>query len=135
MRVNNVGETWARERKREKVGVQSDAAVSPVQNTESLIPSEETRTHLQLHVPISYLGSILKATTMLARRAFPRLQQSLRQPARLYSTTELSNGIHMAYDLYEPEQPAQGAPIILVHGLFGSKRNHRYGPVPRTALT
>ncbi|KAM3417331.1 hypothetical protein BST61_g5582 [Cercospora zeina] len=63
---------------------------------------------------------------MLARRALPRLQQPFRQYAkRPYSTTELSNGIKMTYDLYEPEQQAQGSPIILVHGLFGSKRNHR----------
>ncbi|KAF2208581.1 hypothetical protein CERZMDRAFT_101326 [Cercospora zeae-maydis SCOH1-5] len=63
---------------------------------------------------------------MLARRALPRLQQPFGQYAqRPYSTTELSNGIKMTYDLYEPEQQAQGSPIIFVHGLFGSKRNHR----------
>lgn len=65
---------------------------------------------------------------MLARKALPRLHQPLRQYAkRPFSTTELSNGIKMAYDLYEPDkgQTVQGAPIIFVHGLFGSKRNHR----------
>ncbi|SMR60006.1 unnamed protein product [Zymoseptoria tritici ST99CH_1A5] len=65
---------------------------------------------------------------MLARRALPRLQQSLRRYGRRpFSTTELSNGVRMAYELYEPEngKAAEGAPIIFVHGLFGSKRNHR----------
>ena len=66
---------------------------------------------------------------MLARRALPRLQQPFRQYAskRPFSTTELSNGIKMAYELWEPEkgQEPQGAPIVFLHGLFGSKRNHR----------
>ncbi|KXT04866.1 hypothetical protein AC578_3427 [Pseudocercospora eumusae] len=65
---------------------------------------------------------------MLARRALPRLQQPFRLYAkRPYSTSELSNGIKMAYELYEPENgvSAQGSPIVFVHGLFGSKRNHR----------
>lgn len=53
---------------------------------------------------------------------------------RRFSTTELSNGIKMAYELYEPpqkkDQPAggngpNGGPIVFVHGLFGSKRNNR----------
>lgn len=65
---------------------------------------------------------------MLARRALPRLQQPFGQYARRpFSTTELSNGIKMAYDFHEPEkgQSAEGPPIVFVHGLFGSKRNHR----------
>lgn len=67
---------------------------------------------------------------LFARRAvaLPRLQQPFRPYARRpFSTTELGNGVKMAYELYEPEkgQAAQGAPIIFVHGLFGSKRNHR----------
>ncbi|CAK3833607.1 Abhydrolase domain-containing [Lecanosticta acicola] len=65
---------------------------------------------------------------MLARRAIPRLQQPFRQFAqRTFSTAELSNGIKMAYEKYEPEsgQSHEGAPVVFVHGLFGSKRNHR----------
>jgi hypothetical protein len=66
---------------------------------------------------------------MFARRALPRLQQPLvrQHGLRTFSTTELSNGVKMAYELYEPEngKPSQGAPIVFVHGLFGSKRNHR----------
>ncbi|KAK4501824.1 hypothetical protein PRZ48_007633 [Zasmidium cellare] len=65
---------------------------------------------------------------MLARRALPRLQQPFRQYARRpFSSTELSNGIKIAYELHEPEKgrSAEGPPIVFVHGLFGSKRNHR----------
>lgn len=67
---------------------------------------------------------------MFARRAvvLPRLQQPLRPYAyRPFSTTELGNGVKMAFEYYEVEkgQAAQGAPIVFVHGLFGSKRNHR----------
>lgn len=66
-------------------------------------------------------------TNMLAQRPLLRLQQPWRLCARRpFSTTELGNGINMAYELYEPEKETQGSPIILVHGLFGSKRNYRY---------
>lgn len=68
-----------------------------------------------------------KYTNMLAQRPLLRLQQPWRLCARRpFSTTELGNGINMAYELYEPEKETQGSPIILVHGLFGSKRNYRY---------
>lgn len=68
-----------------------------------------------------------KCTNMLAQRPLLRLQQPWRLCARRpFSTTELGNGINMAYELYEPEKETQGSPIILVHGLFGSKRNYRY---------
>lgn len=65
---------------------------------------------------------------MFARRALPRLQQPLRQYAsRPFSTTELSNGIKIAYDLHEPpkESTSKNAPIVFMHGLFGSKKNNR----------
>ncbi|WPG98680.1 Hypothetical protein R9X50_00147300 [Acrodontium crateriforme] len=67
---------------------------------------------------------------MLARRALPRLQQPFRpyHRPRFYSTTELSNGITLAYDLHEPpasKSSSSNAPIVFIHGLFGSKTNNR----------
>lgn len=75
---------------------------------------------------------------MLARRAWPRLQPALQRhkhihPSllRAFSTTELSNGVTLAYDLHEPAKDKKGggktdAPaIVFIHGLFGSKKNNR----------
>lgn len=87
---------------------------------------------------------------MFARKAIPRLAQI---PARIsisyreYSTTELSNGITLAYDVHEPT-PSAGSglsslrenapPILFIHGLFGSKKNNRsmskYAPYDQTTL-
>lgn len=48
---------------------------------------------------------------------------------RAFSTTDLPNGIKLAYDLHEPsnakEGSARNAPIVFIHGLFGSKKNNR----------
>lgn len=46
---------------------------------------------------------------------------------RAYSTTNLSNGINLAYDLHEPPATAarDAPPIVFIHGLFGSKKNNR----------
>ena len=50
---------------------------------------------------------------------------------RAYATTQLSNGITLAYDLHEPPKDAKksstddGAAILFIHGLFGSKANNR----------
>jgi hypothetical protein len=75
---------------------------------------------------------------MLALRALPRLQQRSKQLSsnclRAFSTTTLSNGITLAYDLHEPPKKADSGlrslrdnapPIIFIHGLFGSKKNNR----------
>lgn len=76
---------------------------------------------------------------MLTRLALPRIQQQpirlVLRPQRFYSTTELSNGITLAYDLHEPPtkksndtqspSPNNAPPIIFIHGLFGSKKNNR----------
>ncbi|KAK3053791.1 hypothetical protein LTR09_005071 [Extremus antarcticus] len=64
---------------------------------------------------------------MLARRALPRLHQPPTPSLRLYSTTALSNGITLAYDLHPPPKPASAnaPPILFLHGLFGSKKNNR----------
>ena len=79
------------------------------------------------------------AAVMLARRVLPRLQPapSIRftlLARRAYSSTELSNGITLAYDLHEPPSKPKaglsslrnaGPPIMMLHGLFGSRRNSR----------
>ncbi|KAK5135945.1 hypothetical protein LTR08_004403 [Meristemomyces frigidus] len=49
---------------------------------------------------------------------------------RAFSTTDLPNGIKLAYDLHEPpassDAPSRNAPpIVFIHGLFGSKKNNR----------
>ena len=50
---------------------------------------------------------------------------------REYATTQLSNGIRLAYDLHEPPNDGEhssnddGAAILFIHGLFGSKANNR----------
>ncbi|KAK3112887.1 hypothetical protein LTR53_010362 [Teratosphaeriaceae sp. CCFEE 6253] len=75
---------------------------------------------------------------MFARRASTRAihclvpSQSARSVAalRAFSTTQLPNGIKLAYDLHEPSnaspETAQNAPpIVFIHGLFGSKKNNR----------
>lgn len=73
---------------------------------------------------------------MFARRAgLLRVQQPFRLNARrAFSTTELDSGVKIAYDLFEPEKEAtaKDAPIVFIHGLFGSKRNNgsmsKYAP-------
>ncbi|RMY92782.1 hypothetical protein D0864_05825 [Hortaea werneckii] len=72
---------------------------------------------------------------MFARRlALPRNLQVprgafLAATRRPFSSTELPNGIKLAYDLYEPpekkDSKSQDAPIVFIHGLFGSKKNNR----------
>ena len=65
---------------------------------------------------------------MFARRTgLLRVQQPFRLNARrAFSTTELDSGVKIAYDLFEPEKEAtaKDAPIVFIHGLFGSKRNN-----------
>jgi len=73
---------------------------------------------------------------MFARRVgLLRAQQPFRLNARrVFSTTELDSGVKIAYDLFEPEKEAtaKDAPIVFIHGLFGSKRNNgsmsKYAP-------
>lgn len=77
------------------------------------------------------------ATKMFARRAgLLRVQQPFIKPNALrpFSTTELGSGVKIAYDFFEPakEATAKDAPIVFIHGLFGSKRNNgsmsKYAP-------
>ena len=80
---------------------------------------------------------------MLTRLALPRIPSTThpirlvlqrRQQLRLYSMTELNNGIKLAYDLHEPPKKEESEqqssrenapPIVFLHGLFGSKKNNR----------
>lgn len=72
---------------------------------------------------------------MIIRHALPRLHQPRRtctyhssKLCRAYATTQLSNGITIAYDLHEPPKEKareNAAPILFIHGLFGSKANNR----------
>ena len=53
---------------------------------------------------------------------------------RAFSTAELDSGVKIAYDFFEPakEATSKDAPIVFIHGLFGSKRNNgsmsKYAP-------
>ncbi|OQO03541.1 hypothetical protein B0A48_10205 [Cryoendolithus antarcticus] len=65
---------------------------------------------------------------MLLLGAQPRLQQPFRQYARrAYATAKLSNGVKIAYDIHEAPKDAspRNAPVVFLHGLFGSKKNNR----------
>ncbi|KAF2719875.1 alpha/beta-hydrolase [Polychaeton citri CBS 116435] len=71
---------------------------------------------------------------MLAQRSLPRLRSSIagRQCQsvsliRTFSTTRLSNGIELAYDLHPPpsKDDNNNAPVVFIHGFFGSKMNNR----------
>jgi pimeloyl-ACP methyl ester carboxylesterase len=65
---------------------------------------------------------------MFARRAgLLRAQQPYRlNVSRPFSTTELDSGVKIAHDFFEPakEATSKDAPIVFIHGLFGSKRNN-----------
>ncbi|KAL1303916.1 hypothetical protein AAFC00_000370 [Neodothiora populina] len=54
---------------------------------------------------------------------------SYRQSLRQFSSSPVSSKLTLAYDYYEAERPspdsATNAPIIFMHGLFGSKKNNR----------
>lgn len=73
---------------------------------------------------------------MLALNALGRHHLTLPRTSNLYlrrayATTQLSNGITLAYDLHEPPKDVKkslsddGAAILFIHGLFGSKANNR----------
>ena len=68
------------------------------------------------------------AIIMFARRAgLLRTQRPFRLNAcRAFSTTELDSGVKIAYDFFEPakEATSKDAPIVFIHGLFGSKMNN-----------
>ncbi|KAK5003394.1 hypothetical protein LTR39_006434 [Cryomyces antarcticus] len=68
---------------------------------------------------------------MLASIARIRLRQtSPHQLHRSFSSSPVSNYVKLAYDLHKPakdtdEASTRNAPVIFIHGLFGSKKNNR----------
>ncbi|KHJ30597.1 putative abhydrolase domain-containing protein [Erysiphe necator] len=55
-----------------------------------------------------------------------RLRNSLGKWHRTMTTTSLGSQVPLAYDLYEPSNSLRSSnPIIVIHGLFGSKKNNR----------
>ncbi|EMC96883.1 hypothetical protein BAUCODRAFT_430976 [Baudoinia panamericana UAMH 10762] len=66
------------------------------------------------------------ARVVLSRPIATRRVYLFAHTRRPFSTTDLPNGIKLAYDLHEPPSGAANAPpIIFIHGLFGSKKNNR----------
>lgn len=65
---------------------------------------------------------------VLLRRVSPRsLTPRSIASARLYSSASVST-VPLAYDLHKPPKPIadqKTAPILFMHGLFGSKKNNR----------
>ncbi|KAI8633135.1 alpha beta hydrolase fold family [Xylariaceae sp. FL1651] len=68
------------------------------------------------------------APRILATRSLP-LAVSLRSLSRAYSSSTNGGGrVQLVYDHHEPpnsDRHRQDAPIIFMHGLFGSKKNNR----------
>lgn len=65
---------------------------------------------------------------MVATRPLVRLRHPCQpQCLRNFSSTPTVHKLKLAYDLYEPPQgsEAKNAPIVFIHGLFGSKKNNR----------
>ncbi|KAF2012848.1 alpha/beta-hydrolase [Aaosphaeria arxii CBS 175.79] len=68
------------------------------------------------------------ATCQLAK-AFPRAQvapfRTGPAKARFLHASSSLRAVDLAYDLHDNSGKATGAPIVIVHGLFGSKKNNR----------
>ncbi|KAK5012276.1 hypothetical protein LTR60_004464, partial [Cryomyces antarcticus] len=77
---------------------------------------------------------------MLASIARIRLRQtSPHQLHRSFSSSPVSNYVKLAYDLHKPakdtdEASTRNAPVIFIHGLFGSKKNNRSMTIPPILL-
>jgi hypothetical protein len=72
-----------------------------------------------------------------------RIQSSLVTPrlswARSFHASSSLRVIDLAYSLHDNKGSAKGDPIVIIHGLFGSKKNNRsvskyVGPVPAGVL-
>lgn len=107
-----------------------------------LSPSHSTFTSPPFRVVYLTILSVrpcraVDVVAMIIRHALPRLHAPFRPYAslssyrRAFSTTELSNGVTLAYDLHEPSKDGKtqenedAPPILFIHGLFGSKKNNR----------
>ncbi|KAF1957285.1 alpha/beta-hydrolase [Byssothecium circinans] len=57
----------------------------------------------------------------------PRIPLAATSPAwtRVFSATANCRAVDLSYTLHDDHGKAKGDPILIMHGLFGSKRNHR----------
>ncbi|KAK4987468.1 hypothetical protein LTR66_003934 [Elasticomyces elasticus] len=65
---------------------------------------------------------------MLPKHAsLPSRRLLVHQHLRTYSSSAVYRRLKLAYDLHEPPKDAgpKNAPIVFIHGLFGSKKNNR----------
>lgn len=66
----------------------------------------------------------LLRSALLRPQLFPRTSQCA--PARSFHVSvRLLEPLDLAYDLHDNAGKATGAPILILHGLFGSKKNNR----------
>ena len=78
-------------------------------------------------VPSSINHVVLHHCKMFTTKTLAR-SRCLLQPfgARNFSSSPISARLSLAYDFYEAAKPeTKNAPIVFIHGLFGSKKNNR----------
>jgi hypothetical protein len=66
--------------------------------------------------------------SILARHAprIPAFSQRLRpETIRAFHASTSNQIIDLKYDLHDKGGKSKGAPIVILHGLFGNKRNNR----------
>ncbi|KAK1760741.1 Alpha/Beta hydrolase protein [Echria macrotheca] len=75
------------------------------------------------------LGLIPRPTATLRHAVSQGLRASPTTRARLFSSAHRIETVPLVYDLHSPAKPTvpdeQTSPIIVMHGLFGSKKNNR----------
>lgn len=66
-------------------------------------------------------------SNMLTSRLFVPFKSAYSQQClRAFSSSQVNYKLKLSYDLYEAAKPeSQNAPIVFIHGLFGSKKNNR----------
>ncbi|KAK4193076.1 Alpha/Beta hydrolase protein [Podospora australis] len=83
-------------------------------------------------IGITPTSAALRAGCAAARRFMPTSAAAPARTRRLFAAAASSSSnfstVSLAYDLHKPEQPVHDektSPIIVMHGLFGSKKNNR----------